>query len=153
MCLKHERKSAYMARKALILLALAFKGLSSAAGHTEREFFLDSLAYVACLNHGEVLAVAQQHRVGHAGETLAETKVVNSIKKIALAHAVITEKAVYLRREVKLRAGNILEVTDLYMSKVHASNSRFVICRPACRRRRLCPRLARCVWWRLCQAR
>ncbi len=74
------------------------------------KLLVETVALVQAFEHGEALASADEHGVGHAREAFAEAEHVQGVKEVALAHAVVAEETVDFRRELQRGVGDILKV-------------------------------------------
>jgi hypothetical protein len=108
-----------MIAQASVLLSSTPQTLALATSHSESQFLWGIASEIVGFSRQEILTPAHQHSISHAGKALAEAKIVDSIKQVALTHAVIAQKTIYFRGEVELRLGYVLKIRKRKVDQLH----------------------------------
>ena len=99
---------------ALKLLALAAReGEKDGLGAVAKEIFT--------LQHAEILASPEESLFGGVDVALAEGEVIDGVEQIGLAHTIIAEEAVDLRRANDVGLPDILIVQDGELVQYHTN--------------------------------
>ena len=81
-----------MVGQTFVFLSLSAEAFAAPWPYCHVEFLVDAAPSVACVEHGEFLAAANQRGVGHAGEAAAVGEHVQRVKEVALSHAVVAQE-------------------------------------------------------------
>ena len=108
---KHKRESTDMGAEAVIFFPPALETLTFSGEQTHLQLLVDPFAVIFTPHREKLLTAFHQSGVGQSGKTLAEAQVVHRVEKVALPHAVVAQKAVYLRAEAQPGIGDVLEVS------------------------------------------
>ena len=116
---QHAGEAADVLGDACVVLAAALDRLAPPFGEAYGNLLGGTLAGVAALEHGKVVAATHQQPVGGTREAAAEAQVVDGVHHVALAHAVVAEEAVELGREGQVCRADVLEVGEGDFVKSH----------------------------------
>ena len=108
-----------MVGQTFVFLSLSAEAFAASWPYCHVEFLVDAAPSVACVEHGEFLAAANQRGVGHAGEAAAVGEHVQRVKEVALSHAVVAQETVYSVGELQRCSGDILEVSGCQRAQNH----------------------------------
>jgi hypothetical protein len=95
---------------AAIFLASALETLAASALQPRKDVFLGIHARVCAAHYGEILARTYQHLVLRARKTLCKAEQMHCVEQVALAHAVVAEQRIHLRRKFKARTLDVFEI-------------------------------------------
>ena len=102
-----------MLRELLVFLVVTLEMLMAAALHARIDMLRRTVVgHVVALQYKEVLVVGDDDAV-HIGETrMAKRQIVHRIEQVGLAHAVTTNEAIDLWRQLQLGLPDVLVIDD-----------------------------------------
>ena len=108
---KYQWYKSQVHRQTLILFLVALEVFLGAALHAAIDINrVARLILIPSVKNKEVLAMRDNLRIDRIGRTATERQIINGIEKVGLSLAVVSEKAVHLRRQIECRLTNVLEI-------------------------------------------
>ena len=110
-----------MVRQPWVRLLVALELLALAAWEGEKDGLGAVAKEVFALQHAEILASSEESFFGGVDVTLAEREVIDGVEQIGLAHTIIAEEAVDLRRANDVSLPDVLIVQDGELVQYHTN--------------------------------